>query len=292
MHEFAVTIGVGDPGLGPGVADAHADAVQPLPEAAALDAARARSTTCIERVLRRVAEQLRLDAAADDPVQGHRRWWSRSLLLAGTVYLFRIVPKGFIPSVDTGQMSGRSKPSRASASTKPVEHSLRGDRHPRERSERRRVHREHRRDGRRPARTSTSSRATERTADRRPDHRGAAAEAGAVPGVRVFLTNPPRDPHRRHARRAASTSSRCRIRTPRSCIEFAPQFEAALRNVAGLQDVTSDLQVAQPAADGRSRSRADRRARAHRRPGADRRCTRPTARARSRRSTRPTTSTR
>src|SRR5262249_60610082 len=27
-------------------------------------------------------------------------------LLAGTVYLFTIVPKGFIPSVDTGQISG------------------------------------------------------------------------------------------------------------------------------------------------------------------------------------------
>ena len=29
-----------------------------------------------------------------------------ALLLVGTVYLFQIVPKGFIPSVDTGQING------------------------------------------------------------------------------------------------------------------------------------------------------------------------------------------
>ncbi len=30
-----------------------------------------------------------------------------ALLLAGTVYLFTIVPTGFIPSVDTGQFNGQ-----------------------------------------------------------------------------------------------------------------------------------------------------------------------------------------
>ena len=30
-----------------------------------------------------------------------------ALLLAGTVYLFTIIPMGFIPSVDTGQLSGQ-----------------------------------------------------------------------------------------------------------------------------------------------------------------------------------------
>ena len=29
-----------------------------------------------------------------------------ALLLVGTVYMFQIVPKGFIPSVDTGQING------------------------------------------------------------------------------------------------------------------------------------------------------------------------------------------
>ena len=33
FHEFAVTIGVADPGVGLRVAHAHADAVQPLPQA-------------------------------------------------------------------------------------------------------------------------------------------------------------------------------------------------------------------------------------------------------------------
>jgi HAE1 family hydrophobic/amphiphilic exporter-1 len=35
MHEFAVTIAAGDPGIGCRLVDADADAVQPLPEAAA-----------------------------------------------------------------------------------------------------------------------------------------------------------------------------------------------------------------------------------------------------------------
>ena len=30
-----------------------------------------------------------------------------ALMLAGTVYLFGVVPKGFIPSVDTGQIGGQ-----------------------------------------------------------------------------------------------------------------------------------------------------------------------------------------
>ena len=74
----------------------------------------------------------------------------------------------------------------------------------------------------------------QRDADGRPDHRGAAAEAGAHPGR-------PRLPARTRRRsasaacsRAASTSSRCRIPTPRSSTASAPQFEAALRDVPGL----------------------------------------------------------
>ena len=103
MHEFAVTIARGDPGVGPRLADADADAVQPLPEAAALDAATAGSTTSIETDVRRAGcSGYALDADADDPLQGRRRWWCSALLLVGTVYLFGIVPKGFIPSVDTG----------------------------------------------------------------------------------------------------------------------------------------------------------------------------------------------
>ena len=69
MHEFAVTIGAVDPGVGPGLADADADAVQPLPQAAALDGARLLLQRDREDV-RRLAEELRVDAEADDPLQG------------------------------------------------------------------------------------------------------------------------------------------------------------------------------------------------------------------------------
>ena len=69
MHEFAVTIARRHPGIGPGVADADADAVQPLPQAAALDQAR-RLYNAIERHVRRWLRRLRVDAPADDPLQG------------------------------------------------------------------------------------------------------------------------------------------------------------------------------------------------------------------------------
>ena len=77
LHEFAVTIARGDPGVGPRVADADADAVQPVPEAAALDAGTAGSTTRSSACSTRGCNSYALDAAADDPLQGRRRWWSR-----------------------------------------------------------------------------------------------------------------------------------------------------------------------------------------------------------------------
>ena len=49
----------------------------------------------------------------------------------------------------------------------------------------------------------------------------------AVPGVRVFLTEPAGHQHRRPRRRARSTSSRCRAATPTSCTPRRRQLEAA-----------------------------------------------------------------
>jgi hydrophobic/amphiphilic exporter-1 (mainly G- bacteria), HAE1 family len=67
----------------------------------------------------------------------------------------------------------------------------------------------------------------------------------AVPGVRVFLTNPP-------AIRIGGMMSRSQYQfalqgpDTEELYRVAPQFEAALRGVEGLQDVTSDLQVRNP----------------------------------------------
>src|SRR5665647_2046060 len=63
-----------------------------------------------------------------------------------------------------------------------------------------------------------------------------------VPGVRVFLTNPP-------AIRIGGMQSRSQYQFALQGIDtdelyrVAPQFEAALHNVPGIQDVTSDLEV-------------------------------------------------
>ena len=70
LHEFAVTIARGDPGLRLRLADADADAVQPVPEAAALDAPRAALQRDRSACSTRWLQGLRLDAAADDPLQG------------------------------------------------------------------------------------------------------------------------------------------------------------------------------------------------------------------------------
>ena len=248
----------------------------------------------IERMFDALAQELRLDAEADDPLQGARRWCVSALLLVGTVYLFRIVPKGFIPSVDTGQLNGRSSSRRASASRRrwrtdgPVMEILEADPERRvvtfnvgglgRRPPERRPEAARRARARRPTRSSRSCGRSSRGAGRarRP-------------------VEPAGDPHRRRrwrSRRRRQYQFALQDPDTEELYRVAPEFEAALREMPGLQDVNSDLQLTHAAADRRSRSRADRRARADRRSGRSRRCRRRTARARSRRSSRPTTSTR
>ena len=104
LHEFAVTIARGDPGVGLRVDQPDADAVQPLPAAAA----RAAAWLALQRVrahVRRVAQRLRRHAerhaAASAPVT-----MAVSIVLLGvTVYLFTLVPKGFLPSEDQGRFN-------------------------------------------------------------------------------------------------------------------------------------------------------------------------------------------
>ena len=119
MHEFAVTIARGDPGLGPRLADADADAVQPLPEAAARRSSTAASTTSIE-------------ALFDAWLNGYAWTLRQTIRFKGTddggvgaaagrhrLPVPRSCPTGFIPSVDTGQFNGADRSDRrASASTR------------------------------------------------------------------------------------------------------------------------------------------------------------------------------
>ncbi len=117
FHEFAVTIGVADPDLRLRLADAHADAVQPLPHAAArARAARPRSTTsssasspaCCAATAGRCAWSLdhrRLTMASPLVITGRHR-----------VRCSRSIPKGFIPSEDTGQLIGADRDGRRASS--------------------------------------------------------------------------------------------------------------------------------------------------------------------------------
>ena len=108
-----------DPGLGLRLADADADAVQPLPEAGT-------ATERHGRVLPGDRARLRRARSAfyerSSPGSWHRRRWrscSRALILVGTVVLVRIVPKGFIPSEDPDQLTGTHRDGRG--------HLVRGD---------------------------------------------------------------------------------------------------------------------------------------------------------------------
>jgi HAE1 family hydrophobic/amphiphilic exporter-1 len=167
-----------------------------------------------------------------------------AMLLVGTVYLFMVVPTGFIPAVDTGQLNGQIETIQGIGFDEGVRHVLRvidilakdpnvsaytaniggmGD-------------------GRlnvdlkpRDQRKLTADQVID---DLRP-------KLSRVPGVRVFLTNPP-------AIRIGGMQSRSQyqfaLQDPDTdeLYRVAPQFEVALRNVEGIEDVTSDLQVKNP----------------------------------------------
>jgi HAE1 family hydrophobic/amphiphilic exporter-1 len=165
------------------------------------------------------------------------------LLLIGTVQLFRVIPMGFIPNVDTGQLSGQvetlqgqgyeatvaqmqklmdvlAKDPNVAGYTANVFGSggrLNVDLKPRE------------------ERTLTADQVIE---ELRP-------KLARIPGIRVFLTNPP-------AIRIGGMMSRSQyqftLQDPDTdeLYRSAPNFEAALRQVDGIEDVTSDLQIKNP----------------------------------------------
>ena len=166
-----------------------------------------------------------------------------ALLLVGTIYLFGVIPKGFIPSVDTGQLNGQieaiqgigyeamvghvkeimdilAKDSNVLAFTANVGGPgarLNVDLKPRNQ------------------RTLTADQIID---ELRP-------KLARVPGIRVFLTNPP-------AIRIGGFQSRSQyqytLQDPDTdeLYRVSPQFEAALHNVEGIEDVNSDLQIKNP----------------------------------------------
>ena len=167
-----------------------------------------------------------------------------ALLLVGTVYLFRIVPTGFIPSVDTGQLNGQIEAIQGIGYESMVAHQkevmaiLAAD--PNVKSFTSNVGGMG--GGRlnvelKPRHERTKS-ADEIIEELRP-------KLAKVPGVRVVLSNPP-------AIRIGGMMSRAQyqysLQNPdtEELYRVAPGFEAALRTVPGLTDVNSDLQMRNP----------------------------------------------
>jgi hydrophobic/amphiphilic exporter-1 (mainly G- bacteria), HAE1 family len=166
-----------------------------------------------------------------------------ALLLVGTVYLFTRIPMGFIPSVDTGQLNGQIETIQRLGYEANVAHTrdvmrvldqdpnvagytvnvgdfggrLNVDLKPRDQ------------------RSLTADEAIEAL---RP-------KLAQIPGIRVFLTNPP-------AIRIGGMRTRSQyqytLQDPdtQELYRAAPQFEAALHAIDGIEDVNSDLQLKSP----------------------------------------------
>ncbi len=164
-------------------------------------------------------------------------------LLAGTAYLFAVVPKGFIPSVDIGQLSGQVEAIQGIGFESMMQHQ-------------KQVMDVLENDPNVAGFTSNvSGNGGRLNVDLRPrDERRLSADQiidelrpklARVPGVRVYLTNPP-------AIRIGGFRSRSQYQytlqstDTRELYRVAPQFEAALRDVPGLEDINSDLQVTNP----------------------------------------------
>ena len=166
-----------------------------------------------------------------------------ALVLASTVYLSTIIPMGFIPSVDTGQLSGQIETIQglgfeaSVARVKDVMTLLAHD--PNVAGYTANVFGS---GGRlnvdlkpRNQRSLDADRVIE---DLRP-------KFARIPGIRVFLTNPP-------AIRIGGMMTRSQyqftLQDPDTgeLYRAAPRFEAALRTLEGFEDVTSDLQIRNP----------------------------------------------
>ena len=165
------------------------------------------------------------------------------VLLAGTVYLFRIIPMGFIPTVDTGQLNGQIETAQGIGfdalveKIKAVMRILEDDKNV---------------DGYTANAQGSSGRVN---VDLKPrDQRALTADQiidelrpklDRIPGIRVFLVNPP-------AIRIGGMQSRSQyqftLQDPDTdeLYRVAPRFETALKGIDGILDVTSDLQIRNP----------------------------------------------
>ena len=170
-----------------------------------------------------------------------------ALLLVGTVYLFQIVPKGFIPSVDTGQINGGVEFAQGVGYETTVV--------------RMRQLMEMLQHDPNVAAFTADSGGGRLNIDLKPreERKGKTADQiieelrpklNRIPGIRVSLTNPPaiRIGGGPGGGRGGGGAYQIALQNPdtEELYRVAPQFEANLREIPGLQDVNSDLQLRTP----------------------------------------------
>jgi HAE1 family hydrophobic/amphiphilic exporter-1 len=170
-------------------------------------------------------------------------------LLVATIYMFQTIPKGFIPSVDTGQISGNIEMQQGLGFESQVEHVqevveiVRKD--PSVLTVTSNV-------GSSGGFGSSAARLMielkprgERSLTADEVINGLRSKTSGIPGVRVFLTNPP-------AIRIGGAFGRAAYQyalqgpSTAELYEAAPKLEAELKQMPQLVDVTSDLQLATP----------------------------------------------
>jgi HAE1 family hydrophobic/amphiphilic exporter-1 len=169
-------------------------------------------------------------------------------LFVATIYMFQAIPKGFIPSVDTGQISGNVEMQQGLGFESQVEHVqqvveiVRKD--PSVQTVTSNV-------GSSGGFGSSAARLmielkprAERSLTADQVINGLRGKTSGIPGVRVFLTNPP-------AIRIGGTQGRAAYQyalqgSTTELYESAPRLEAELKQMPQLVDVTSDLQLANP----------------------------------------------
>jgi len=172
------------------------------------------------------------------------------LLLGGTFYLFKIIPKDFIPSQDIGQIFGFTEAAQGTSYDAMVEHqekiseiilnepgieNLMSSVGPRG-----------------PSVTGNTGFVFMRLKPRSERELGVnqiiqnlRLKLAEVPGIRVFLQNPPAI---RIGGRLTKSLYQYTLQGPdlKELYEWAPKVEAKLSDLPRLQDVTSDLQIASP----------------------------------------------
>jgi len=173
-----------------------------------------------------------------------------ALILVGTVVLFRVVPKGFIPSEDTNQLYGTTETAEGTSYDAMVEH---------QRAAAAIVAEDPNIDGFMSAvggggRISTVNQGrliihlkprAERDLSADEVARSLTRKLAAVPGMRVFIQNPPA---LNIGGRAAKSEYQFTLTSSdiEALYEGAAALERRMQEVPGLTDVTSDLQIKNP----------------------------------------------